>query len=399
MIRSRSRVAFLVAIASAAFFAACGGDSAGTATPTATAPPANTPTATATATAPPTEVPTATPAPGGSTLLALLQRIPATEDSSKFVFANDYERARENYGVELPPATASPDEIERYARALSGAPKFNGLRPAEVSGMSATFDPVAWQLELGFTPLAIDADITAGSPPNQYQVLRGRFEPAVIAAAVGSDPKWSDALTQAAHEGVAYYSWGEDLAIDIKRVSATRRLGESIRVATDGEYFSWAKWTEGLTSMLDAGAGRAKSLADLGPFGAMAAAMSDAGVYTVLLSTDAAQFAAPSSAACGDGCLLAYDAFATAAGHNADGDFVVIVLAQQDEASAKENAARIEQRVSTGSSAVTQRAWSEYFTDTEIVVNGSLIVATLRTDKPRIAFDMVFTRDTLLLHE
>lgn len=385
---------------------ACGDDETPTpvppsASPTATATSLPTGSATASPTASPTGSPTATataPAPV-TRWLDLLALVPDTAANRGFLLANDYAAAREAYGVDLPPDDADLDVVREYVLGLIGPGRNGGLSPSDLSGMGTRIDPGAWLLELGFSPVQVDADVLAGSPPEQVIALLGRFDPAAVEAAVTSDPEWSDLLEREEYQGVPYYSWGEDLKIDVKRVTATRRLGESIRVAVDDGSYRWAKTTAGIEALIDAGAGRAGSLADDVTMASIAAALHQDGLYTVFMSTDVDAFGSGTPAACDATCLVPYDAFATAAGHDADGDFVVVVLANRSEADAIENATRLDARIDGGSSVVTKAPWAEYFTARDVAADGTLVVAKLRTEKPRIAFDMVYTRDTLLMHE
>lgn len=403
MLRSSLFAALLV---SAMVVLACGGDTTTTpapATPTSvtTSTPSPAPTASATATSSPTvsATATATEAPPATRWLELLALVPATEANAAFVLANDYEAAREAYDVELPPDGADADEVRRYVVSLIGPGRNGGLSPSDLSGMGTRIDPAAWRAELGFSPTDVDADILAGAPPEQSVALAGRFDPASIEAAVTTDPEWSDLLERKEYGGVEYYAWGEDLAVDLQRVSATRRLGESIRLAADESNVRWAKTTAGIEALIDAGAGVKESLAADETLAGIAAALDHDGVYTALFSTDVDVFGSGGAVACDATCLVPYVAFATAVGHDADGDFIVVVLANQSAGDAIDNATRLDERIQTGASVATGTPWAEYFTASDIAADGTLVVAKLRTERPRIAFDMVYARDALLMHE
>jgi hypothetical protein len=75
---------------------------------------------------------------------------------------------------------------------------------------------------------------------------------------------------------------------------------------------------------------------------------------------------------------------------------LLVVLWHADEATAQDNAARLRRTVEDGTSAVTGQAWSERLGGETIDVEGTLVVARLRSQVP-IAYRVLVERDTLIM--
>jgi hypothetical protein len=115
--------------------------------------------------------------------------------------------------------------------------------------------------ELGFDRDEAAQVVDYGQPPTQATVARGRFEREAVAAAVAADPVWSPLLEERTYEGVPFWSWGEDYALNAV-FSDLRGPGNSARLALVDDLVVWAAGDPELEGVLDAVAGRVPTLAD-----------------------------------------------------------------------------------------------------------------------------------------
>jgi hypothetical protein len=109
-------------------------------------------------------------------------------------------------------------------------------------------------------------------------------------------------------------------------------------------------------------------------------------VQSAAFSTDVFRFAD------NRGTLLPYRAVAT----GATPTFLVIALAMNDTAGARENASRLRAMVESGSSETARRPWSELVGIDSIEVHGRVVVAVLSTKVPTLWLELERRPDTLL---
>lgn len=340
-----------------------------------------TPTATTSTTT--TTVP-AEPAVGW--IVALLDRIPATEGSGHEVELTNLTAAAQVVGAVTPAPGAPADEITSYLLFLPG----DVWLPELLQRAGTSPDEV--RAELGFDAATVQAAVTAGLPPEQFVVLQGDFAVAAIDAAVGSDPVWSDLLTTAEHGGVSYYAWGADFAVDVTRVTAARPIGRGGRLALEDGFLYWVPWTTGMEGLIDAGAGALPTLADQPLLRQAAEALEAQGVYSAVI-TDAPLAGGPGVS----GALAPYLVLGLGGGQDDAGVFWVVVAIHGTAAAAEQSAAGLRTALAAGSMGSIGTLWSEAVTGADITVEGTALVAVIRTDRP--AGDWVrayLTRDPLL---
>ncbi len=355
--------------------------------------------------------------------LELLALVPDTSDSRSCTVMNDYARFRAAFDIPLPGPNAGEDSLFQYYRQLlfDEEGKARGIAPADIMGFTRFPPPVTeTRTELGFSIADVDQDIWAGElglAVEPLQVLRGRFDQEAIDQAVHTDPLFSDLLERASYGGVDYYAWGADFEVYSDRASPVRPLGRGHRAALRGDYLYWSLTTEGLEAMLGASVGERGSLADLDDFRLLARGLDLTNTYAALLSDDTDSYSVPEVARRlagadasaddveaaqqeleGEPQLLPYQAFATGAGIDADGPYVVVILLNADGETALQNVQRLRYRINEGTSQIWGQPFRELIDDMDISSSGRLVLATLHTEQSRLWFSLHAAKDTLLLH-
>jgi hypothetical protein len=339
--------------------------------------------------------------------LALLDAMPDTADNRSYLEMNDYEALRKLFNAEVP---KTPAEVDAYRRKILIPP--NGASPVRFSGLGRDFAPNEWLAELGFHPGQVDADLSAGKPPNSIEALRGRFDAAAIETAIDKDTSVvRPTLTKTTREGAPLYIWGEDHKVDPQNRSPVRSLGRGGRMAVKGDLLLWAHATAPVSDAIDAAAGKKPSLADSADVKALLAAMSRHSVYSIVLSNvaitpetldvvgaDPAVVRAARDASFKE-ALRPYSMLAIGYGQDAEGPFSVLVLLHASGTLAGENLLKLKAKIDTGRSAQTQRAWKDQIGGYEIITDGRALVAKLRTNSRTLLTAVLNTRDSLLVQE
>ena len=328
---------------------------------------------------------------GTSGIEAALSVVPVTEGASDLVVVNDIAAAADAAGVTAPGADADDVALGDYFSTISGLEDSPvAVAPAELVQQSAIEDD-AWRTELGWAPVDLTGDVSAGQPPEHLQAFFADFDTAAIDEAVQTDPTWSGQLDEVTYDGLTYYSWGEDGSIDPEGLSTVRRLGESARLFVDQDagLAYWTRTTELMEQALDTFTGDAPSLADDPELGPMASALDDLGAYSAVLTADGQAFA-------GDGELEPYDAVASGAAVVDGQPRLLLVYVNPDEATAQANAETLADVVADGESSANGRPWSDALGAGEIEVDGTLVTASFPTEDARLWNGIFLQRDSLL---
>jgi hypothetical protein len=361
--------------------------------------------ATARAEAKATPTPEATVADDEITLLDLLDAIPNTDGNRATVNLNHYGRAATAAGLKAyPPRLAPGKEVTDFARALVDA----GIAPADISGFRKLSDIDSWRYEIGFSFEQIEADAYAGSSPATQQALFGAFSVADIDVAVTTDPTWSPVLTRQKYQGVEYYSWGEELKVDVRRISTVRPLGRGDRMAASGTRIFWAAKDSAMAELISVETGKSNSLTKTESFRQIAGAMEERHAHAAGLTTDANRFRLKSHPGV-DAALAAkiekesqlppfeaigYGAFLDKSGAS----YIVAIMYYQTKADAKPAATALADRIRTGTSLRTGKPWNEVFKSAfAIVPDGNLVLADIQTNTPSLWRDIFNSGDSLTL--
>jgi hypothetical protein len=312
---------------------------------------------------------------------ALLEWVPATGSFADLVVINDYAAAR---------AAGDVPRTRDRTHDLLALEQQVGIAPSELLRAQGSGDPLSD--ELGIRSRDVKADLVAGNPPDDLTVLQGSVDPKRVRRTVEADETFSDLLKTARHAGQPYYTWGNGRA-DLRRRTPLRPLGIGGNLAIDPPFATWSDKRATVEASIDAAAGKVDSLADDRDLLAVADSLEGRGAYAALLS---AQAVAPGAATGGPPPLDPYEAIAT--GPTLDGvsqPDLLVALAYPDAATARTQADRLRAIADDGVSA-SGVPWRDLVTVDEITVDGRVVVGRFRTERPRLWYDLVLRRDSLI---
>lgn len=223
-----------------------------------------------------------------------------------------------------------------------------------------------WKETVGFTIGDVtDSIVARDSPASEYQAIRGNFTAEDIKNAALNGPL-TEHLEVKSYAGYEYYSWGGDRDVHLSGDwrSNVRNLGRGYRLAYVDGFALWMVWTEGLEEMIDAYEGTIPSLADNEGYRLLAAKLAEMDTVTAFFTGHPRsvteydeQFgdrmeelrvegqAGQVEAFEKERLLKPFPAFATGAGRDDKGKYLVIVILNEDEKTAKENAELLKWRI------------------------------------------------------
>ena len=313
----------------------------------------------------------------------MLAAVPDAGNNASFVIVNDIDGARDANDVDDLDDDASGDEVTAHLLALTL--RAEGVTPlvSEFAG-GQTSDQDARVAEIGFDFSAVDADITAGSPPQQLQVAAGDFDPDAIEDAVESDPIWSDVLDEGEIDGVTVYSWLDEGDVDFARNSATRPVGESARLAVlSADRLAWSRGDDAIEAAVE----EDDTLADREDLGDLSAVLDEAGAVSAFLSASVVDPGDPP-----DG-FEPYTAFGVAGGVNDDGEPILfIALWHEDEDAAEADVDALEAYAESESGDDT----FPQVIPVDVEQEGHVTLGTFRVQDPDAWSRLAFQGDTLV---
>ena len=324
------------------------------------------------------------------TLLGLIPDTPATRHE---VTISNYARLRDSFGIAPPADPADRAQREAYFTQLV-ATHARGFFPTFLSELGAEGVQTNLAAYLGYR--RVDQDVSAGAPPSMFTAIRGSFDPDAAAAALAACAECPPPQT-AQYDGVTYYSWGDDFAVDLQsalKPPAFDRLGRGGRIAVTIEYVLRTLWTEGMTQMIGAAHG-GPSLGVDADFRLTAQGLEDLQTYGAYITdqTQTAEGAGPPGP-----LLRPYSLIAVGVGRDANGEsFTGVALVHASEQAAQENVGLVQRRIAETSSAATGRPWASLFSAVEVHADGRLLAITLHGST--IGADFLLRRDPLFAHE
>lgn len=266
----------------------------------------------------------------------------------------------------------------------------------------------------GIDLAAVRADVSAGDPPNDLTAALGHFDNTAIGHAADANQAWRSALTTTQYDGATVYRWLKDNAFDMTRgdtgifsdVPQSRRLAVS-----NGDTVILTRNDPTLHQALDTTTGKADSLATNQDASAIATELDHLHAYAATIttrqpsvSTVAGRNATPSEIAAIQrklaGQLLRpvrMSGIGVAWVHGKPA--MLVVLANQDDATAEANAHALMATVQHGNSLRTNQPWSDMLTVDDVHADGTLTVATLtETHGASLWVQIVLDGDSLLMH-
>lgn len=291
-------------------------------------------------------------APESNRWLELLRIMPENETTLKAVYLQTEGYAdilRELYSDEPEGSIMTPEHIAHNALSLFA---------------KTSYSDDEWERTVGFTVKDVTESIMVSSgPPLEYQAVRGNFTAEDIEYAARNGPL-NEHLEVVSYKGYEIYSWGEDYAINLDWRSGIRNLGRGHRLAYADGFALWMLWTDGIKEMIDSYEGNIPSLADKDEYQRLSAALEDMGTVTACFSSGSLSISEfkeifhdnleeireegqeeQITEFENEPLLKPFSSFATGAGKDEKGNYMVIVLLNADESTAKANADLLERRL------------------------------------------------------
>ena len=133
------------------------------------------------------------------------------------VYINDYALMRELHGVPLPVPRDTLRTLLGYALALCPLGECQMTQGPFISGFNEFVNTTTglFHDSLAFDLRNVDQSVLAGAEPGMLEVVRGRFDPEATDQALRACVECPQP-TLAELSGVTYYSWGEDLAMNLQ---------------------------------------------------------------------------------------------------------------------------------------------------------------------------------------
>jgi hypothetical protein len=305
-------------------------------------------------------------------LLSMLRAAPDTEEiRSQPLFYNNFDRLRageeaDSFDEDISLLVERSSESVGVPRAFGGGiglPEFRDLA--------------------GFDTREIGAFLDFGTPGNgdQVSVIIGDFEAEAIEKGLRSSPGGEELVTETA-DGVTYLSLGVEGELDIEAMSAVRDMGQSLRIAVNGRVMYWNRNRAVVDACIAAVEDDGPSLADDSAYSSVATVLDAAAIVTALLVT-------PGS---GQDWTLA------GVGELFQGETSTLTIALQypDAARAASAVEALGAMIETGQSDVSGVRWADVLTATDIHSEGSLMIATITSLDPGVAYGLVFRQENLL---
>jgi len=318
-----------------------------------------------------------TPVPESNRWLQLLRVLPANENTLKAAYLQDIPYMTEKMPqCEYPVGHSIPMVGQRY------------------------YSEEEWKATLGFVAADVDQTIYAGTPPiHYYEAVRGRFNRDDVDNAARTGPM-NEMLEILPYRGHEFYSWGGDFDINVAMRSNVRPLGRGHRLAYIGDFAFWILWTDGMKEMIDSYEDNIDSLADNDEYQLLAAGLEELDTVTAFFSAESHSLIhfnevfsqekieelSPEikerliTERDRDIRLKPYRALATGAGKDDGGYYLAIALANPDEATARDNAKLLKQRIDQAKMVWGPQAgqkWSDLIESAVIESNGRLTLARL----------------------
>ena len=235
-----------------------------------------------------------------------------------------------------------------------------------------------WERAFGFSMLDVDAGIQAGYRGGEVDVWTGRMTRDAVAAAVSTDPEWSDDLVA----GPGYWCWTEhpDQPV-LDRTSAARPVGQAGCLATPGSLVVRTGSEDLIRDVLLGTEGAVATLGDVEEVRLMVDAFAARGAYAAFATADVERYRTSDP----EGPVLSrYEAIGLAAALDDDlAPLLVVAIVFADDSAATEGVADFREVVESGVSALGGRPWSDLVMIREVKANGRMVVAVL--DAPAAA--------------
>lgn len=339
----------------------------------------------------------------------LLKLIPSEyKDSPEALVLTDLASYYEDYGISLTDSEGKPITPEEYINFIRENEIHITLGGSDITGYGRQAMSGTTQVNyVGYDFTSLDAEIQTGSSPVNVVAAIGRYDPKSMRDALSHQDEWPfwavDAYTIEEYRGVTIHSWGDGFEIHLDtRLMPPHidQLGRARPLAVTDKYLFYAPSLEAIKLMIDASQGKTESLADLPEFAAIADGLSELNTYTALVGDESLANGDPELTGTYPGPRLKkFVTFGSGLGEDSKGIYMALVLYHESADDAESNISLLKQRIADTNSIFEDIQWSEIITDTEIRVDGNLMLAKLYTDSLSLWTIIPYGRDILLLHE
>jgi hypothetical protein len=316
-----------------------------------------------------------------NTFSEMLKLIPTSPQTRQEVIIHDYARIRQMYTIPQPAAEASATDQQAYVKAIASAlpgtdPAFKAA--AFLSGFQYAVPTPIRRENMGFGVQDVDADIQTGLPPQVFEAIRGRIDPAAIEDALKRCSSCPIPVRDT-YEGCKTYDWRRDPVVGSLKLRFTPpafdNVGRLRPLGVQKSYVFRAPALEDIQRMCATSRGKHLSLADETDFRVIAQGMSALGAYSVVLLDKPNQhLEAPTKP-----LLRCYQAAGWGIGKDEQGQYLALMLVHTEEQTARENVRLLRRRIAETSIPEPKTSWKELVDSIDIRTEGRALLATLRS--------------------
>jgi hypothetical protein len=353
----------------------------------------------------------------------ILSVIPDTTSNRAMVAINDYAQMRKQLQVDAPRKDAPPDEQLTYIQnlySLDGLEKtlaFAATVGFINNNSSYLLNSFELMSNIGMGYWMIDQEVSAGWPPINISIVKGKFDPEKTQEALAESAKDDPPALETYHENTIY-SWGGDNEVNLgKRLEPPvyDMLGRGGRFIFQKDYAFRANTTSPLKQVLDAQKDIQKSLANIPEFSFIAKELDSHGAMSAYLSNQTQSLEYIRSLLPGETQsktedvdkylaqgpkLLPYQTIGLGIAKDNEGFYGLVILVHADEQTAAKNADLLKQRINETSSFLAGIKWTSVFSNSSITSQDRILTAKLYgADTGRNWLTWYFQHDPLVLHE
>jgi hypothetical protein len=344
---------------------------------------------------------------GLDTVAGSLGTLPETGEPVTVVWG-DLARAAEIAGIEHPDDPADSEAVNRYLRTMNAASPGGttsdhvvSLVLPDAAHVQGAADLPAFVDDVGWSVLQVDRFIELQSSPDPVTVLEGAFDPAAITDAAG-EPSGNTWIA----------GNGEPGAVDRTDITPARPYGQPLWISGDDTHLAITRNPESADATTAARRGDGHdALGDDPVLATLAEALDEQSAYAALLARPGINglvaadpiVESPEEAAALCAGLLPQPTLGVATGMtDDDGPVILLALHHATTAAARDNAAALEQTVTTGHRTFRDQPWNELvdLESVETTGDGLVTIARLRptdTGWPALWSELVQQRDGLVV--
>lgn len=330
----------------------------------------------------------------------ILSVIPNTTSNRAVVAINDYSQMRKQLQIDPLREEATIDEQKAYISALLSMDGLGkNLRLAANIGfvnnnVAYLEQSIKAMQNMAIGYWAVEQEVSAGWPPINVSIVKGRFNPERSRQALAESAKDNPPSIEIYDENTIY-SWGGDNEINLDKMltpPAYDMLGRGGRFVFQDEYAFRTNATSPLKQVLDAQKDVQKSVANIPEFCLIAKELDSHGAMSAHLSDQTQSLALVRNVLTASGditvedvdnylkqgpILLPYQTLGMGISKDEKGLYALIILVHVNEQTAAQNVDLLQQRIQQTSSFLTSKKWSSIFSNVSVSSKGRVLTAKL----------------------